>query len=73
MNELRRLGVSAVRDIAGRSLKAQMKYAGKLGAKYSMVLGGSELESGTARLKNMATGEQTDCLISAEAIRDAVL
>ena len=73
VNELRRLGVSAVRDIAGRSLKAQMKYAGKLGAKYSMVLGGSELESGTARLKNMATGEQTDCLISAEAIRDAVL
>ena len=37
-----------------------------------MVLGGSEIESGTAKLKNMETGEQTDCPIDAEAISQAI-
>ena len=44
----------------GRSLKAQMKYANKLNARYSMVLGDSEIETGKANLKNMSTGEQTE-------------
>ncbi len=72
VNDLRRLGVSAVRDVTGRSLKAQMKYAGKLGARWSVVIGGGELESGTARLKNMETGEQTDIALTAEAIAEKV-
>lgn len=44
----------------GRSLKAQMKYADKLGAKFSLVLGDSELEEQKAKVKNMATGEQKE-------------
>ena len=40
-----------------RSIKAQFKYADKTGAKYVAVIGGSELEKGTATVKNMATGE----------------
>lgn len=72
VNDLRRLGVSAVRDITGRSLKAQMKYAGKLKVKYSMVLGESELASGKAMLKNMETGEQTECPVSASAVAEAI-
>ena len=54
---LRREGIAAEFDLVGRSVKAQMKYANKLGAKYTMVLGDSELEAGTAQLKNMESGE----------------
>ena len=53
-------GFSAECDLVGRSLKAQMKYANKIGAKSVLVLGDSELESGVANLKNMSTGEQTE-------------
>jgi len=34
--ELRKEGLSAEKDLMGKSLKAQMKYADKLGAKYSI-------------------------------------
>ena len=47
-------------DIMGRSLKAQMKYADKIGARYVCILGDSEIESGKAVLKEMATSEQTE-------------
>lgn len=47
-------------DLMNRSVKAQMKYANKLGAKMSMVLGDSELETGRANLKDMETGEQRE-------------
>jgi len=56
--ELRAEGLSAQFDIVGRSLKAQMKYAGKLGARYTMVLGDEELRTRRAKLKNMATGQE---------------
>lgn len=51
--------MSAQTDLVGRSLKAQMKYADKIGAKYSVVLGTNEIESGKAELKNMQNGEKT--------------
>lgn len=57
-NSLRGEGFSVQTDIVGRGLKAQMKYAGKTGAKFSMVLGDNELETDSANLKNMVTGEQ---------------
>lgn len=47
-------------DLIERGLKPQMKYADKIGAKFVIVLGDNEIESGSAKLKNMATGEQTD-------------
>ena len=56
-DRLHKCGVAADCDICGRGLKAQLKYAGKTGAKYSMVLGEDELASGKATLKNMASGE----------------
>lgn len=58
--ELRAEGFAAETDTVGRGLKAQMKYADKIGAKYTVVLGDNELASGVAMLKNMATGEQTE-------------
>lgn len=57
---LRDDGIWAEYDLAGRGVKAQMKYADKLGADFTMVLGSNELESGKAQLKNMKTSEKVD-------------
>jgi len=59
-SELREEGCFVEYDLIGKGLNAQMKYANKIGAKFVMVLGDNEIESGVAKLKNMATGEQTD-------------
>lgn len=53
VEKLRNKGIYAECDIASRSLKAQMKYADKIGAEYVLVVGDNELESGKALLKNM--------------------
>lgn len=60
VSDLRASGVSSQTDVAGRSLKAQMKYADKIGARYTMVLGDNEIEQGKANLKNMDSGEITE-------------
>lgn len=57
-NALRNIGVSAEINHAGRSFKAEMKYANKIGAKFSVVLGDDELQSRKARFKRMEDGEQ---------------
>lgn len=57
---LRAAGVSVESDIVGRGLKAQMKYADKRGARFSVVLGDDEVANGRARFKNMESGEQTE-------------
>ena len=57
---LRKAGIKAETDLIGRGLKPQMKYSDKIGAKYTLVLGDSEIETGKVRLKNMETGEQTE-------------
>lgn len=57
--KLRQSGIKADSDDIGKSVKAQMKYANKIGSKYSMILGEDELNSNTATVKNMETGEQT--------------
>ena len=61
---LRQEGIAAEFDVVGRSVKAQMKYANKINASYTVVLGDSELESGKAKLKNMADGSETDIELS---------
>ncbi len=65
---LRRAGVRAECDVMGRSLKAQMKYADKIGARYTVVIGDSELAAGKAAVKEMCSGETADCTLSAEAL-----
>lgn len=56
--QLRAQGFEVEGDLLGRGLKAQMKYADKIGAHYCIIIGGDELASGTGKIKNMATGEQ---------------
>lgn len=58
--ELRAEGYFVEYDLMGRGIKPQMKYADKIGSKFVLVLGDNELETANARLKNMASGEQTD-------------
>ena len=66
--ELRVAGVNAERDILGRSVKAQMKYANKTGARFSMILGEDEVNSAKADLKNMETGETTSVSLTADEV-----
>lgn len=54
----REQGIFAECDLMDRSVKAQMKYANKINAEASMIIGEAELESGKAKLKNMITGEE---------------
>ena len=51
-------GAKVQYDLLRRSVKAQMKYADKIGAACTMVLGDSELDAGVATIKNMKNGEQ---------------
>jgi len=57
---LRNEGFEALTDIVGRGLKAQMRYANKIGALYTVVLGDSELESGKVNLKCMKDGSEQE-------------
>ena len=68
--ELRALGVRAETDLVGRSLKAQMKYADKLGAQNTIVLGTDELSAGECTLLHMATGEKKRIPLSAPSIAE---
>lgn len=56
VNQFRDEGFNAECDLVGRSLKAQMKYADKIGAMFSVVIGDNELETGKVNLKNMKDG-----------------
>ncbi len=69
-SRMREEGFFVEYDLVGRGLKAQMKYADKIDAKYVIVLGDSELESGSAKLKNMTTGEQTDISLEKDLLDD---
>lgn len=71
---LRKKGLYAEYDIVGRSLKAQMKYADKIGARYTLIMGDSEIESGKAQLKNMKESTQSEIdLADIDTLADIVL
>ena len=52
-NQLHLKGIKAEIDYEGRSLKAQMRRANKLGARYVLIVGENELETGRAVLRDM--------------------
>ena len=62
--ELRDEGYKVQTDICGRGLKAQMKYADKIGAKFTLVLGDNEVESGKATLKNMSNSAEKEIALA---------
>ena len=61
---LRRHDIKVEKDYMDRSLKAQLKYANKIEAKYVLILGEEEVIKGIGILKDMETGEQKNLYIS---------
>ncbi|MBQ9264637.1 MAG: histidine--tRNA ligase [Clostridia bacterium] len=57
---LRDNNIKADCDLNGRSLKAQFKYADKIGAQYVALIGGEEYERGVIKLRDMGTKEETE-------------
>ena len=60
VNEIRSRGVIVETDYMDRSAKAQMKYANKIGARKTVLIGTQELADSQVRIKDMETGEQTE-------------
>lgn len=68
---LRTEGYSVEYDLMNRSLKAQMKYANKIGALFTIVIGDNELETNKAKLKNMNSGESIDISLGDSFLEEA--
>lgn len=59
-HELREFGYHAEFDLIGRGIKAQMKYANKIGAMFTVAIGDNELETGKVKIKDMETGSEVE-------------
>jgi histidyl-tRNA synthetase len=57
---LRRAGIGADLDLAGRSMKGQMKQASASGARWAAILGDREIAGGSVTLKDLSTAEQQE-------------
>ncbi|MDI6600736.1 MAG: histidine--tRNA ligase [Thermoanaerobacteraceae bacterium] len=66
---LRGMGISAESDYMGRSIKAQMKYADRLNARYAIVIGDDEIKNGIAAVKNMFDGSTVQITLDDEGIK----
>ena len=58
LQQLRGAGLTALMDYAGRSMKAQMKQAGKAGARFALILGEDEIKENVVMLKDMEKSQQ---------------
>ena len=67
-HSLRNGGAKVEIDHIGRSVKAQLKYADKIGARYVLVLGGDELAKNEGKLKRISDGEETTTALDAQSI-----
>ncbi|QEY35312.1 histidine--tRNA ligase [Caproiciproducens galactitolivorans] len=72
-HSLQEYSIIAACDLNDRGLKAQMKYADKIGAKYTLVLGDNELESKKAMVKNMKTGEKEEVDLSKDFVEQFIV
>ncbi|TLN09720.1 histidine--tRNA ligase, partial [bacterium] len=71
LNDLRQAGLAAEMDYMGRSLRAQMKYAGKFDTGYTVIIGDEELNRGVAVLRDMAAGTQEE--VALDNLREMIL
>lgn len=60
LRELHKKGISAQMDTLARNVKGQFKYAARLNAKKTIVIGDEELEKGVVQIKDMARHEQQE-------------
>ncbi len=68
--QLRDAGCRVRMDLAGRSMKAQMKAADKQGARWTVLRGDQEMERGIVLLRDMSSGVQTE--VAADAVAAAL-
>ena len=64
VSSLREKNIICEKDISGRSLKAQFKYADKIKAQYCVVLGDDEIKTGLCKIKNMKSSDVKEIKIS---------
>ena len=64
VSALRSAGIIAETDYMDRGVKAQFKYADKIGAEYVGVIGSDELSRGVMKVKRMADGTEADVIYS---------
>ena len=69
VHELRKNGIHAAMDYANRSLKAQMKHAGRANARYTLIVGDQELEQQEGILRNMENKEQVSFSIQGTSVQ----
>ena len=69
---MRESGLFAETDVVSRGLRAQMKYADKIGSRFSIVLGDDEITRGEAVVKNMETGQQTKISLNEDFITEFI-
>ena len=69
---LRQLGIYVEGDILQRSLKAQLKYADKINAKYVIVIGENEIKDNYAQIKNMQTGNSDKIKLDENIIKQYI-
>lgn len=69
---LREKGLVIEKDIMERSFNSQMKYANKIGAKFLLVLGETEISSNKAKLKDMISGEEKEVSLNIEEIYEII-
>lgn len=60
IHKLRDHNIKCDKDYTGRSLKAQMKYANKMNAKYITVIGEDEISNNKIKVKNMENGSEEE-------------
>ena len=70
--DLRHLGLSISLPTGSRSLRAQLRSAGAANARYALIVGEDEIEKGSAALRELDTGEQSDVSLVSDAIRTAL-
>ena len=70
--KLREMGLSVEIDHLKRSVKAQMKFANKIGAKNAVIIGDNEMAENKANIKNMENGEQVEVSLDAKNIFDII-
>lgn len=72
VHDLRFNGISADYDKMSRTVKAQMKYANKLGAKYTVIIGDDEISADKCSIKNMDLGESAEIALDADKIAEYI-
>ncbi|MGN0453757.1 MAG: histidine--tRNA ligase [Ruminococcus sp.] len=72
VGKVRESGLFAETDVVSRGLRAQMKYADKIGARFSIVLGDDEITKGEAVVKDMETGQQTKISLNEDFITEFI-